>query len=138
MNWYKKAQIKYPNQHEGSTVFFTDGLRVLLLKRSSETYNGMWCLPGGHAESGESDRETAEREVVEEIGTIMGYNYNSHTRNGWATFFYKVDKPFDCKLNQEHSKYVWADLDEFKNYDLVPHLKRHAQKYYRMAKKQPY
>jgi len=39
--------------------------RVLLTKR---TDNGLWCLPGGAMESGESAAEACEREVIEETG----------------------------------------------------------------------
>lgn len=39
--------------------------RILLIKRSD---NGLWCLPGGGMEPGESMAEAAEREVLEETG----------------------------------------------------------------------
>ena len=40
-------------------------LKVLLTRR---TDNGMWCLPGGMIEAGESVAEGCEREVWEETG----------------------------------------------------------------------
>lgn len=135
MNWYKLAKRKYRGQHYGSTAFFTDGEKVLLLKRNGNSFPDMWCLPGGHAEDGETDRDTVERETVEEIGTIQGYHYADHAHNGWVTFFYRIDEPFDVKLNDEHSDYEWVDLDKFESYDLVPYLKKAARKYYWMAKK---
>jgi ADP-ribose pyrophosphatase YjhB (NUDIX family) len=44
-----------------------DGTRtkVLLTRRAD---NGLWCLPGGRVESGESVAEACEREVWEETG----------------------------------------------------------------------
>jgi 8-oxo-dGTP pyrophosphatase MutT (NUDIX family) len=39
--------------------------RILLTRRAD---NGLWCLPGGGMESGESAAEACEREVLEETG----------------------------------------------------------------------
>ncbi len=39
--------------------------KVLLTRRSD---NGLWCIPGGAMESGESAAEACEREVFEETG----------------------------------------------------------------------
>lgn len=42
--------------------------RVLLVQRSVEPKIGMWCLPGGFMEIGETPEETALRELNEETG----------------------------------------------------------------------
>ncbi len=51
----------------GSCAVIFDEARekVLLTKRSD---NGLWCLPGGKMEPGESIEECCEREVLEETG----------------------------------------------------------------------
>jgi ADP-ribose pyrophosphatase YjhB (NUDIX family) len=41
---------------------------ILLVKRGNRPYRGMWCLPSGFAESGESIEEAALRELEEESG----------------------------------------------------------------------
>lgn len=41
---------------------------VLLVKRKFDPYKGMWCLPSGFAESGESIETAALRELQEETG----------------------------------------------------------------------
>ena len=51
-----------------SAAVFDDQGRILLTKRMD---NGLWCLPGGAAEPGESVAETCEREVREETGLIV-------------------------------------------------------------------
>ncbi|MBI5838615.1 MAG: NUDIX domain-containing protein [Chloroflexi bacterium] len=48
-----------------SAVIFDDQKRVLLTRRED---NGLWCLPGGGMEAGESVAEACEREVWEETG----------------------------------------------------------------------
>jgi ADP-ribose pyrophosphatase YjhB (NUDIX family) len=42
--------------------------RVLLVKRSVEPKKGVWCLPGGFMELGESPEKAALRELKEETG----------------------------------------------------------------------
>ena len=52
-----------------SAVIFDDaGEKVLLTKRSD---NGLWCLPGGGVDPGESVEETIVREVQEETGLTV-------------------------------------------------------------------
>ena len=48
-----------------ATIFDVGGEKVLLTRR---TDNGLWCLPGGGMEAGESAAEACEREVLEETG----------------------------------------------------------------------
>lgn len=48
-----------------AVIFDETREKVLLTKRAD---NGLWCLPGGKMESGESVEECCAREVVEETG----------------------------------------------------------------------
>lgn len=42
--------------------------RVLLVRRANEPSRGLWSIPGGRVEEGESARDCARREVREETG----------------------------------------------------------------------
>ncbi len=42
--------------------------RILLVKRASSPGKGLWAIPGGLVELGETVREAAERELLEETG----------------------------------------------------------------------
>jgi 8-oxo-dGTP diphosphatase len=44
------------------------GGRLLLIRRGQPPGEGLWSLPGGRAEAGESDRDAVIREVREETG----------------------------------------------------------------------
>ena len=50
-----------------SACVWRDGM-VLLVERGKEPWKGKWSLPGGSLEFGETVREAARRELVEETG----------------------------------------------------------------------
>jgi ADP-ribose pyrophosphatase YjhB (NUDIX family) len=49
-----------------SATLFDEARQKVLLTRRLD--NGLWCLPGGHMEAGESLEECCVREVLEETG----------------------------------------------------------------------
>jgi 8-oxo-dGTP diphosphatase len=50
-----------------SACVWRDG-RVLIARRSKPPLQGVWSLPGGHVELGETLRDAARRELLEETG----------------------------------------------------------------------
>jgi ADP-ribose pyrophosphatase len=53
--------------------------RVLLIKRGIEPSRGLWAIPGGMLELGETLQEGAEREILEETGLIIQAGEPVHT-----------------------------------------------------------
>jgi ADP-ribose pyrophosphatase YjhB (NUDIX family) len=49
-------------------VVLDDAGRLLLIRRGREPSRGLWSVPGGRVEPGESDRDAVRREVLEETG----------------------------------------------------------------------
>lgn len=49
-------------------VVHDDHGRLLLIQRANEPARGLWSIPGGRVELGESDAEAVAREVWEETG----------------------------------------------------------------------
>jgi len=45
--------------------------RVLLVKRSQPPGEGLWAIPGGRVKLGETLKEAAEREIMEETGVTI-------------------------------------------------------------------
>jgi len=58
----------YDNPLPVASVIVVRNREVLLVKRKFEPYSGMWCLPSGFAETGESIEAAALRELNEETG----------------------------------------------------------------------
>ena len=52
----------------GAYALITCEDRIVLVKACQGPYNGMWNLPGGGIEFGETPSQTLQRELLEEIG----------------------------------------------------------------------
>lgn len=67
-------------------IVVDDKKRLLLVKRSVEPKKGLWCLPGGFMELGETPEQAALRELKEEtdltghIGMLLGVTSNHSDR----------------------------------------------------------
>ena len=67
--------IHYDNPKPTATLICVYEKQILLVKRAEEPGKGMWGLPGGFIERGETPEEGAERELLEE--TNLQGNVNS-------------------------------------------------------------
>ncbi len=56
----------FPRPCVGAVVFKDS--RVLLVKRKNPPSKGCWAIPGGRVELGESLKQAAQREILEETG----------------------------------------------------------------------
>jgi 8-oxo-dGTP diphosphatase len=65
-------QREYPQQPlVGVGAIIVEGGRVLLIKRGKAPLLGEWSIPGGMLELGETLRQGAEREALEETGLVV-------------------------------------------------------------------
>ncbi len=121
----------------GAGILFTDGSKILLLKRAANDQDGnTWCLPGGGALKDETAHETAIRETKEECGLkcIPGQNFKTSEHKypefTWNTFLYSVPNQFSLEtLSNEHSDWDWFDLKDIQNIDLHPKLRPQMDEY---------
>ena len=68
-NMAKREYPDYPRIGVGAVVF-REG-RVLLVRRGVPPSQGLWAIPGGALELGETLRQGAEREILEETGITI-------------------------------------------------------------------
>jgi 8-oxo-dGTP diphosphatase len=80
--------------------------RVLLCRRVSD---GLWGVPGGHVERGESKRCAAARELREETGFSVDAEslHRVRKRDDYVLFFVLVPDEFSPRLNDEHDRCGW-------------------------------
>jgi 8-oxo-dGTP pyrophosphatase MutT (NUDIX family) len=124
--------------HVGANIaIFNDAGQVLLTRRQD---NGLWCLPGGHMDLGESIDQTAMREAHEETGLTIQLEqlvglYSSYYPPGTfgedspahavliALFRAEVTGG-SLSLNPEVTEFGWFDPDHLPE-DLIPqHIQR--------------
>lgn len=64
-----QAHSRYPQLGVSTLVLYEENL--LLVKRGKQPAKGLWSLPGGRVEWGETLQEAARREVKEETGLLV-------------------------------------------------------------------
>ena len=76
----------------GAVVRDEEG-RLLLVRRGTEPGRGLWSVPGGRVEPGETHPEAAAREVLEETGipVVVGDPVGTVERAGPGGVLYVID-----------------------------------------------
>lgn len=86
-------------------------LRLLLIKRGGHPYKGMWALPGGFLQSGETIEECALRETMEETNVmptalmpVAAFSKPGRDPRGWV-----ISNAFVSIITEESVKQVGMD-----------------------------
>lgn len=119
--------------YRGAGALLVCNGKLLLGERGKDDppFRSTWCMPGGAKEKGESELETALRELYEEAGIRFttaedAKPYGSWTLKfplfRWTCFFFKVDEEFPVKA-KEFSKLEWITVSELKGKKLRPFLR---------------
>ena len=110
--------MREPEKSCGAVVYGEEGgRRSYLLLHYSE---GHWDFPKGHVEAGESEEQTARREILEETGIsklefeplfrhVISYWYARGAEKipKQAIFFLAKTAGKEVSLSDEHAGYLW-------------------------------
>ena len=111
----------YPETGCGAAIF-DDAGQLLLIQRLTEPEAGAWGLPGGKIDFGEPARETARREIAEELGieiTVNGLACIAEILDGgdgrhWVSpiFYARIVSGIPRLMEPEkHGGFGWYSLD---------------------------
>ena len=106
----------------GAIVFRDDGeIKYLFLQYEA----GHWDFPRGGMEKGETEKETARREILEETGitdiafidgfrekTFWFYKKDGKTFYKEAIFYLAKTESSEIKLSPEHVAFKWLNFNE--------------------------
>jgi len=114
------GHIVYVNPHPATCQVVFDGDRVLLARRAVDPKKGWWCLPGGFIEWGESPRDAAKRELMEETSiaarelSLVGvYDSVTGRRRHVLLVAYEVtDWQGEPSPGDDTDRVAWYDIDQ--------------------------
>lgn len=137
------SEAARPTLAASAAIFREDG-RVLLASRTKAPSDGLFSLPGGRVEPGESLREAAIRETMEEVGVeieIIGFADHAeiieHDENGAPLVHYVVCcfaarwLSGEPQTGPEAGEIVWADdalIATLKTTKRLPEIVRQARR----------
>lgn len=124
---------KDPQDRFAINVLENSNGEILLLKRreDKEMGPGLWGLPAGHIEEGESPGECALRELHEEIGDDIRIEFvkpYGPVRDTWYGGIYEVHlfhfhwQGGRVHMNDEHTDYAWVGREDYCNYQVMDGL----------------
>ena len=96
----------------GALVLDDDG-RLLVVRRGRDPGRGLWSVPGGRVEAGESDAVAVQREVLEETGlhVTVGIRVGTVLRDGIGDDVYDI-RDYACSVAVATTPVAGDDADE--------------------------
>ncbi|WP_022665716.1 NUDIX hydrolase [Desulfospira joergensenii] len=130
----KNNPKEYPNRPAlavGAVVFKED--RILLVQRGNPPAKGVWAIPGGSVELGETLKQAVQREILEETGIRIRagepvYSFESieRDRDGKIRYhYYIVDFEAEylggeIRAGDDAEKAEWVSADQLDRMEINP------------------
>lgn len=125
-----KPTFPLPTIGIGAVVMNPDG-QVLLIKRDQPPAHGLWSIPGGKQEAGETMVEACRREVLEETGLeVLVFNILAVVERRLEGFHYVIIDFFavyrgdgsELAAQSDVSEACWVSPADLGRFALVPGL----------------
>ncbi len=131
----------------GAVIFKRENDRILYLTVEYKKEKGYWGLVKGHVEKGETERETARREIYEEVGlkdltfldgfrAEISYSPKPNTEKLVVFFLAEAHSDDVQYLWDEHVAHQWLPLDDILStltYELDRNVIRQADEFLHTA-----
>ncbi|WP_067826142.1 NUDIX hydrolase [Nocardia inohanensis] len=112
---------------------FRNGKLLVVRRVADDWHGGMYELPGGGVESGESFAECVERELFEETGlrvtritdVLGGFDYATRTKSRVRKYSFVVEAlGGEIILDpSEHDQFQWVDADGLDNLPMAEDMR---------------
>ena len=106
------------------------GSKVLIARRGKALGKGLWSLPGGKLESGESAQAAAMRELLEETGVISklehfvgDYEVDAGTARFIISCFAGHYQAGEAKAASDSDDVAWVEISALDRYRLAPNTR---------------
>ncbi len=130
----ESIERQYPERPFASVaVCVLKGGRILVIKRATQPSKGLWSVPGGMVELGETIQNTAKRELNEECGIEIEVGEVFNVENlivpderDRVQFHYVITYLIahyvsgEAHPDSDAQEVCWATPDELKNLDMKP------------------
>jgi 8-oxo-dGTP diphosphatase len=120
--------------HISTGVAVINDKKILMVRRQPNDYlGGVYELPGGGVDTGETIVEGASRELLEETGLVIskvistfdGFDYTTdqkpHVRQ---VNLLAETKSTKVKLNFEHDDFIWVDENNLNNLNMTDNMRK--------------
>jgi len=119
-----------PTARYALNLLLDDVDRLLLLHRAADARlgPGLWGLPAGKIEPGETPAAAAARELEEEIGTgheVELLRYVGPLRDSYYGGQYEIHlflqrwRTGEVRLNHEHTAFAWVAAEDLRHYPVM-------------------
>jgi 8-oxo-dGTP diphosphatase len=108
-----------------AAVLVEDGRLLLARRPSGDRLAGMWELPGGKLEAGETPEECLARELLEEmdmvvdVGGLLARATHHYEHGCFDVYAFEVVRRSGYQL-LAHDRYAWVRPHEIEDYALAP------------------
>lgn len=118
--------------HAAGVMFLSPDREVLLMRRAGEDHKGEWGFPAGRIEKGETPESAARRETKEEAGYehdggLSPFMHENSEKLDFTTYL-AHSQHFEPRINDEHDRAQWIDVDEAEKLPLHPGVRAALKK----------